>query len=64
MKAVTRIVLITKNEMEYLTKVKGVPFRENGVSHTYGHHRTYYLCENKKNMKLLNEYRKSRIVEK
>ena len=61
-KAVTKIVLITKNEMEYLTKVKGIPFGYEGVSHTYGHNRTYYLCE--KHKKLLENYRKSRIVEK
>ena len=50
--------------MEYLTKVKGVPLKENGVSRTYTHHKTYFLCENKRNMSLLNEYRISRIVEK
>lgn len=61
-KAVTKIVLITKNEMEYLTKVKGIPFGYEGISHTYGHNRTYYLCEKYK--KLLENYRKSRIVEK
>ena len=48
--------------MEYLTKKKGVPFGENGVSHTYGHHHKYHLCESKYNMMLLNEYRKSRII--
>ena len=41
--------------MEYLTKVKGVPLKENGVSRTYTHHKTYFLCENKRNMSLLNE---------
>ena len=50
--------------MEYLTKIKNVPFGEDGVSHTYGHKRTYYLCENKRNISLLENYRKSRIVEK
>ena len=52
--------------MEYLTKVKGVLFGYEGISRTYSNHRTntYYICENKRNMKLLNEYRKSRIVEK
>ena len=63
-KEVKTIVLITKQEMEYLTKVKKVPFGENGVSHTYGHHRTYYLCENRNNMRFLNEYRNSRIIKK
>lgn len=52
--------------MEYLTKIKGVPFGENGVSHTYskGHKRTYYLCESKINLTLLENYRKSRGIEK
>ena len=50
--------------MEHLTKNKGVPFGENGVSHTYGHNRTYYLCESKNNILLLENYRKSRIIEK
>lgn len=63
-KEVKTIVKITKNEMEYLIKVKKVPFGENGVSHTYGHHRTYYLCENRNNMRYLNEYRNSRIIKK
>lgn len=48
--------------MEYLTKEKGIPFGYEGISHTYGHHRTYYLCEKHKN--LLENYRKSRITEK
>lgn len=50
--------------MKYLTKEKCVPFGENGVSHTYGHRRTYYLCESKNNLALLNNFRKSRVVEK
>ena len=48
--------------MEYLTKEKNIPFGENGISKTYGHHTTYYLCE--KHIKTLKQYRKSRIVEK
>lgn len=48
--------------MEYLTKVKKVPFGENGVSKTHGHHKTYYLCE--KHLRTLNDYRKSCIIGK
>ena len=48
--------------MEYLTKEKGIPFGYEGISHTYGHHRTYYLCEKHKN--LLENYGKSYITEK
>lgn len=56
------IVLITKNEMGYLNKVKKIPFGYEGISHTYGHHHTYYLAETKRNMSILNAYRQSRIV--
>lgn len=43
--------------MQYLTK-NGVHFGENGITHTTARHRrTYYLTENKKCIKLLNEYR-------
>lgn len=48
---------ISKAEMEYLTKVKNVPFGMNGISHCVGSYRKYYLCESSKNMKLINEYR-------
>lgn len=57
------MVLITKKEMEYLTQ-KGVNFGENGISMTgklNGRHK-YYLCEQKNSLKLLKDYRDSRIV--
>jgi hypothetical protein len=58
------IIPITKQEAEYLANVKNVKFGENGISHTYGHHRHYYLCENRYNLCVLKEYRKSQIAEK
>lgn len=50
--------------MLYLTEVKHIPHGENGVSRTYGHHKSYYLCEHPYNMKILNEYRKSHTIKK
>lgn len=52
------MISITKNEMEYLTKECGVKFGENGISHTWGHRRHYFLCESRYNTKKLFEYRK------
>ena len=56
------IVLITKAEKDYLV-AHGVKFGYAGISHTDSRHRrTYYMCENDDNKKLLSEYRKERIV--
>lgn len=55
---------INKNEVNYLIS-KGINFKENGISknHIFRKHRKkYYLCETIRNMKLLNEYRKSIII--
>lgn len=61
---VTKIVKISKKEMEYLVS-KGLKFGNGGDLHkTISNVKTYYLTETKYAMKLLNEYRKSRIVEK
>lgn len=50
--------------MEYLVS-KGLKFGNGGDLHkTISNVKTYYLTETKYSMKLLNEYRKSRIVEK
>ena len=56
------IVLITKAEKEYLVS-KGVPFGYAGISHTVGKHRTFYLCENTRNMGLLKKFRDKMIAE-
>ena len=58
------IVPINKKEMEYLTKEKKVPFGENGI---YAVGRTYskwYVAETRENMQYLENFRKSRIIEK
>lgn len=57
------MVGITKEEMFYLTS-KGVNFGENGISRTHTHHPHYYMCENKRNKKLLNEYRRKMKINK
>lgn len=63
-KGMFNIVLISKEEKNYLVS-KGIRFGTNGISHTVpkSKARTYYLCENPHNMRLLNEYRK-RILAK
>lgn len=53
------ILKISKGEMMHLTK-KGVPFGENGISHTIARgRRSYYLCLSEKNTKLHKEYQHS-----
>ena len=52
--------------MEYLVS-KGLKFGTNSegdLHRTFSNKKTYYLTENRYVMRLLNEYRKSRIVEK
>ena len=63
-KEVKIIVPITRNEMKYLTKEHKVPFGENGIIAVGRTYRKWILTENKHNMSLLENYRKSRIVEK
>ena len=50
--------------MEYLTKEKNIKFGENGISTVGRTYRKWILTENKHNMSLLENYRKSRIIEK
>lgn len=33
----------------------GVPFGEGGISHSHTSNKKYYLCESRKNMKLLRK---------
>ena len=64
MKVVKKIVKISKKEMEYLVS-KGLKFGTNSegdLHKTISNVKTYYLTESKYAMRLLNEYRKSRIV--
>lgn len=50
--------------MEYLTKEKNIKFGENGISTVGQTYSKWLLTESKYNMNLLENYRKSRIVEK
>lgn len=53
------MIPITNSEMEYLTKVAKVPFGEGGISRSYAHNHSYYLCESPKNKKILADYYQS-----
>ena len=50
------MIKITKKEAEQLRKM-GVSDKSNGISHTVGHHKHYYLCESPKNLELLCKIR-------
>lgn len=43
---------------------KGVKYGENGISCTHSRHsgKTWFLCASKRNIQLINNYRKSIIV--
>ena len=55
------MIKISSNEAKKLSKL-GVPYGENGISHTHGHHKHYYLCESKKNTSLLEKLRHQSIL--
>lgn len=60
MKVVKIILLISKELAHKLNKEYGVPFGENGISMTgklNGRHK-YYICENKRNLSLLEKLEK------
>lgn len=51
------------DEVNYLIS-KGIGYGYEGISHTTSKHSgiTYYLAESKRNMKVLNEYRRNIIA--
>jgi hypothetical protein len=51
------MIKITKREAEQLREM-GVKDNTNGISHTYGHHKHYYLCESLHNRQILSQIRK------
>lgn len=57
------MVNVSKKEMEFLVK-NGVGFGEHGIVATTSKHsgRNYYLTESKRNITLLEKFRKSRIT--
>jgi hypothetical protein len=57
------LIKISSKEAKELNKL-GVNYGENGISHTHSHHKTYFLCESKKNMYLISKLREKNIVNK
>ena len=55
------MIKITKDEALYMI-ANGVKWGENGVSHTYAKYHHYYLTESQKNIKLLKNYRLSKMA--
>lgn len=51
------MIKITKEEAKQLRQM-GVSNNTNGISHTYGHTKHYYLCESSKNIQKLSKIRK------
>lgn len=51
------LIKISKKEAERL-RTMGVSNGRDGISHTWGHHRHYYLCESSHNMRKLAQIRK------
>lgn len=52
-----KLVDITKREAHILNKKYGVPFKDDGISHSYTKHKKFYLCPSQRNMKALNDLR-------
>ena len=50
--------------MEYLTKVKKVPYGEGGLFSTNGHYTKWYVAESRENIKYLKEFWESRVIGK
>jgi hypothetical protein len=55
------MIKISNFEAKKLNEL-GVNYGENGISHTYGHNRHYFLCESKKNMNMLEQLRQKSII--
>lgn len=56
------MIIITKDEMEYLTKKRNVKFGENGIVRSHSHHSSWWITESRYNMRELEKYRKKRTV--
>lgn len=50
------MIKISKEEALKLNKEHGVKFGENGISHTHGHHKNYYLTESEYNLRALLKF--------
>ena len=51
------LIKISKKEAFKLRQM-GVSDRRDGISHTWGHHKHYYLCESRQNLMALSQLRK------
>lgn len=47
------LIRISNQTSELLNKKYGVMHGENGISHTHGHYKKYYLCESEYNLRSL-----------
>lgn len=51
-----KMIQISKETAHKLNAEYGVPFKDDGISHSYSKHgKKYYLCESKRNMGALNK---------
>lgn len=57
-KEVYNLIKISKSDAIKLNKDYGIPYGNNGISHTVSNVRTYYLCESEYNMKMLRRIKK------
>ena len=57
-----KIITISKKEALQLNNEYGVPFGSDGISRTYAKHKSYFLCENKYNLNVINKIRNESIV--
>lgn len=57
------MIKITQQEALQLNKEYGVPFGEDGISHTYsGKKHKYYLCEFARNMRFYHKVHDPKIT--
>ena len=56
------LVQITKEEAHVLNSRYRVPFKENGISHTYSKNKHYYLSDYKNNLKYLQKIRDEKLI--
>ena len=62
MKEGINLIKISKEESLELNKKYGIPYGENGISHTYTRYQHYYLCENRRNMQSLEKIRRDKLL--
>ena len=56
-----KMLLISKEEAHKLHGEYGVPFKDEGISHTYSKNgKKYYLCESKRNKDALRRLRNTK----